>query len=519
MFGTTQMNRLALLLFSLLIISSCAVLNGEKSAQPAAEIHFTILQMNDVYEIAPLEKGKVGGMARVATVRKELIKENPNLLTVHAGDFLNPSLLGTLKFQGERIKGRQMVEVMNGLEIDVVAFGNHEFDIKENELQQRMNESDFTWIGTNVLHQKGEGLSAFHKEKNGKKSYSPEYYIWGFKDEKTGKGLKIGFYSACINSTKKDYVYYEDPYQEAAKAFNEMKGNVDVILGLTHLSIEQDLKMAAQLPETVLIMGGHEHDNSINKVGNVVITKADANVKTVYVHRFSHNLQTKKTTVESTLVPIDDKIEADPELNKVVEKWQQIQDNEILEVVANPNEVVYTAKIPLDGREGSVRNRQTNLGEMITAGMSASLKKKADCVILNSGSIRLDDQLSGDIIATDLFRTMPFGGGIYEIDLKGDILKRALNAGLENAGAGGYLQWHNITYNEADQSWQINNEPLDETKTYHIASSEYLANGYENRLEFFKEENFVNTEKPNNNDPDDLRTDVRKAVIAYMKTL
>ena len=76
-------------------------------------IDITILQINDVYEIAPLEGGKIGGMARVATLRKKLLSENKNTYTVHAGDFLNPSLIGTLKYEGERIAGKQMVELMN----------------------------------------------------------------------------------------------------------------------------------------------------------------------------------------------------------------------------------------------------------------------------------------------------------------------------------------------------------------------------------------------------------------------
>ena len=41
-------------------------------------IRFNILAVNDVYEIAALENGTIGGMARVATLRDSLKKENPN---------------------------------------------------------------------------------------------------------------------------------------------------------------------------------------------------------------------------------------------------------------------------------------------------------------------------------------------------------------------------------------------------------------------------------------------------------
>ena len=66
-----------------------------------------------------------------------------------AGDFLNPSLIGTIKVDGERVRGKQMIEVLNAMNIDLVAFGNHEFDIPKKDLQNRINESSFPWISSN----------------------------------------------------------------------------------------------------------------------------------------------------------------------------------------------------------------------------------------------------------------------------------------------------------------------------------------------------------------------------------
>ncbi|HFA50472.1 MAG TPA: bifunctional metallophosphatase/5'-nucleotidase [Bacteroidetes bacterium] len=513
--------------FLLFFLHSCtplknggAATGGSSKAQTNAspEVSFIILQINDVYEISPLEKGKVGGMARVATLRKRLLQESPNVLTVLAGDFLNPSLIGTMKLEGKRIKGRQMVEVMDAIGVDVVAFGNHEFDLKEKELQGRLDESKFVWIATNLLQNEGNKLEPFHKNKNGAKYFLPETFTWKVKDKTGENALNVGFYSACINSTKKDYVYYEDPFQEAIKAYLLLKNESDIILGLTHLSIAQDMKMAALLPGTKLIMGGHEHDNSRDTVGNVVITKADANAKTAYVHRFRYNTRTGQLSFTSELVPITDKMPDDAAIKTLVNKWQKIQDDKIAEVVSNPKEVVFHAEVPLDGREKSMRNGQTNLGNIISKSMAAAAKKKVDCAFFNSGSVRLDDQLSGDITAVDFFRAMPFGGGIYEIDLKGNVLKRALDAGIENKGIGGYLQWDdNIEYNAADRSWKIGGSKLDEGKVYHVATSDYLANGNEKGLEFFNPKNFVAWETAKKGDNADLRSDVRKAVVAFLK--
>ncbi|MEK7257743.1 MAG: metallophosphoesterase, partial [Bacteroidota bacterium] len=199
-----------LLLAVSIFTTSCAALLGEFGNQGGnppmpvdpgigngMPVSFTILQLNDVYEIAPLEKGKVGGLARVATLRNQLHTETYNVLTVMAGDFVSPSLIGTLKYEDKRIRGRQMVETMNALGVGLVTFGNHEFDIKESELQERMNESYFDWLGTNVLHQAGGKVEPFHKLSYDYKYFAPETYIWEVYDE-LGGSVKVGFYSATI---------------------------------------------------------------------------------------------------------------------------------------------------------------------------------------------------------------------------------------------------------------------------------------------------------------------------------
>lgn len=480
-------------------------------------ISFTILQLNDVYEIAPLEKGKVGGMARVATVRDQLLQENYNLMTVLAGDFVSPSLLGTMKLDGKSIKGKQMVEVMNAIGVGLVSFGNHEFDIKEAELQERINESYFEWLGTNVLHKKGNKIEPFYKESYDFKYFLPETYVWEIDNYSTGVPLRVGFYSACINDNQQPWVYYEDPYQEATKAYLELVQKCDIIIGLTHLELGQDMKMAALLPKTALIMGGHEHENSMDTIGNVVIAKADANAKTVWAHRFTFYPQYKSTSLQSELIPITDEIEAHPYVDSIVQVWQTVMQEQIKQVVADPNEVIYSASIPLDGREKSVRNFQTNLGAMIAASMAAAAKHPVDAAFFNGGSIRIDDQLSGDLTAVDVFRALPFGGGLYEVELKGNILKKALDAGIENKGLGGYLQWHGVEYLESSRTWKIAGKPLSESKNYHIVTSQYVFEGKESRLDFFNQKNFEKWETAKEGDNTDARGDIRKAVINYMK--
>ena len=81
-------------------------------AQPGGAT-VTILHFNDVYEIAPIEAGRAGGLARVSSFRARLKAQVPNLITTLGGDYVSPSALGTARVNGERLNGEQMVAVLN----------------------------------------------------------------------------------------------------------------------------------------------------------------------------------------------------------------------------------------------------------------------------------------------------------------------------------------------------------------------------------------------------------------------
>jgi len=103
---------------------SCTVSKNSKTGDDGI-IDIQYLQINDVYEIAPIEAGKVGGMARVASIKKNLKAINPNTYLVIAGDFLSPSVFNSLSYEGKRVRGRQMVDALNVAGLDIAGFGNH----------------------------------------------------------------------------------------------------------------------------------------------------------------------------------------------------------------------------------------------------------------------------------------------------------------------------------------------------------------------------------------------------------
>ena len=505
-------------LASLLVFGTLSSCKSSRSAASGddGQIEIAFVQLNDVYEIAGVDGGKVGDLSRVAHYWKKIRQKYPASMMVHAGDFLNPSLIGTLRYQGERIKGKQMVEVMNVMGIDLAVFGNHEFDLDEEDLQKRIDESTFDWISTNTYQACGDKVYPFYKNVDGKKQFFPESKVYTFSDA-DGTTARIGFFTGLIAANPVPYVRYYDPDSCAAIEIKRLKEASDIIIGLTHLSIDQDLALARKQPEVKLIMGGHEHDNMFHKVGDATVAKADANAKTVYLHVVGYNKKTGKISVNSDLIEINEKMPKDPEVEGLIRRWNAIMEENVKQIIPEPYEVVYHADPPLDGKESTIRHQQANMGRIFTQAMLEYARHNPVAAVMNSGSIRIDDEISGEIVAIDIIRALPFHGSLWEVTMKGKLLTEVLDFSENSKGSGAYLQYNGI--DRKGDAWYIQGKPVQSDQDYLIAINDFLLKGYD--IPFLKEgvDGISTIYKPDESDQDDLRNDVRKMIITYLKTL
>lgn len=472
------------------------------------KISFIILQLNDVYEIAPMNKGKEAGLARVATLRKQLLAENKNTITVMAGDFLSPSLIGTMKIDGERVSGEQMVETLNAIELDYATFGNHEFDLKEKDLLKRLNESTFEWTSANSFHQTDAGINSFNqREKPIRKHIIHEF------ESEAGTKFNLGIVSVTLPFNKTDFVSYEDPSTAFKNTYKSIQTNSDAVIGLTHLSLKDDIILAQENPELLMILGGHEHANSSNLIGKVTINKADANAKTVYVHRISIDLSNGLRTINSELVAINDKIAEDAIVKKVVDKWQSISDENLNKLGYDPSEVIFETTEALDVLESSIRNGSTNFTELVMEAYKFGYPN-ADIFFCNSGSIRLDDKLIGRIFQKDILKAFPYGGSLTVAGVNGKMLIEILITSVgENKNTGGFLQMGGVSFD--DGIWKVNAENIDSNKIYKVLIPSFVAAGNEQNLSFIKN---APTNKPEFLGPNKVKNDVRDLVIDYLKS-
>src|SRR5215470_10177579 len=65
---------------------------GQQSPTPSdGEVRITLLQINNVYTLDPVDEGRRGGFARLATLVKRIRRENPATVMALAGDTISPS--------------------------------------------------------------------------------------------------------------------------------------------------------------------------------------------------------------------------------------------------------------------------------------------------------------------------------------------------------------------------------------------------------------------------------------------
>ncbi|MGA7303714.1 MAG: bifunctional metallophosphatase/5'-nucleotidase [Rhodothermales bacterium] len=458
----------------------------------------SLLQLNDVYEITPVEGGKAGGLARVATIRKDLLADDPNTLTLLAGDFLSPSALGTAKVDGVRLAGKHMVEVLNAVGVDLVTLGNHEFDLSREQLIERIAESDFVYVAGNVLDEKGGRI--------------PGVVPYRILRIPAGRGrvFRLGVLGVTADIVPVDYVAYAG-YKETVKSQVAMlRDSVDAFVAMTHLFLAQDIDLATEVPELALIMGGHDHENVLVLRGPSMtpIAKADANARSVYVHTLTYDFSTGETSVDSRIVPVTDEIPDDPTTNAVIESWLDRAWEGFRASGFAPQQVVATVSDPLDGRESSVLHHPTRLTRLIAAGMRAAAGE-TDLSIYNAGMIRIDDVIPpGRVTQYDIIRVLPFGGNVLTVDMKGSLLDSVLTQGAKNEGSGGFLQADGVR--EEGGIWFLNEGAILPDEVYRVAINDFLVSGREANLEF------LTLDSPNAKQVD-RHGDIRFAVIDEMK--
>jgi 5'-nucleotidase len=474
---------------------------GPVAPDPGAPAALRILHFNDVYEIGPVEGGRSGGLARVATLRRALAGGAPPPLTTLGGDYLSPSALGTARVGGARLAGRQMVAALNALGLDVAVLGNHEFDVGEAAFRAHLAQARFAVLGANVADSAGRPFPGLR----------PHLVLTR---QAGGRPVRVGVVGVVVPSNRPAWARLADPLEAARAAARRLRDSVDVLVALTHLSVDDDGRLAALAPEFDLILGGHEHENYALRRGPRLtpVLKADANARTVQVVDVAAPPAPApagaRPSVTARLEPVTAALADDPATAAVVAAYTDSAFAGFAALGFAPRALVATVPEALDGRESTVRNGPSLLTRLVGAAMRREAPGAA-VWLYNGGSIRVDDVVpAGPVTEYDVIRILPFGGRVVRAEVRGAALRRALDQGARNAGTGGYL--HTDAVRSADGAWLVGGRPVADGAWYPVAVNDFLLTGQEVGL------GFLARTGPDVRNAADGR-DVRQAVIAELR--
>jgi 5'-nucleotidase len=454
--------RVLLVLLLLVAISPARAQQEEQLSSPRRTAPLTILQINDVYSTLPVNG--LGGLARVATIKKQLAADGRTPLLMLAGDFLGGSVESTV------FKGEQMIASLNASGLDVATLGNHEFDFGVDTLLRRMSEAKFQWVISNVVdRQTGRPVGG-----------ALPYVI------RTAGPLKVGILGLCIRSegilpATLARLEIVDPDRAVARYLPSLKREgANVIVLLTHLRYQEDRELADRFPDIDVIVGGHEHYPLTGVWGHALVSKAGSDAR--WVARIDLDKRGSNPLDRYyELMPVTGAIKDDADTLGVINAWEARLDP------AMDREIGTTA-VPLDARDRSLRLGESPLGDFIADAMRQ--RAGTDLALLNSGSIRGNRIYpAGPLTQRTLLEMHPFGNVICEIAVTGRVLVEALENGVtqlpDYSNAGRFPQVSGLTM-RVDLSRprgsrvhdvRINNAPLDTNRTYTVAVPDFLLGG------------------------------------------
>ena len=427
-------------------------------------VRVPLLQVNDVYQFAPVDGGTRGGLARVATLRKQIMAESPHTLFLMAGDTISPSI------ESNTYKGQQMIEAWNAAGLDYAAFGNHEFDFGPETLRERVRESKFKWLAANVVEKPSGKLFAD----------TPEFVIREF------DGVKVGLFGILLPDTRVTSspgpnVNILDPCATAARVIPKIRAKgAKVIVALTHLSMNED-KQLARCSGVDVIIGGHEHTLLESMAGHAPIFKMTSDAREL--GRIDLNINKTTGMLESIdwkVIPVTNETADDPGFASLDRKY-----GDLLRSLEQP---VGRTDVELDIKSESVRTRETNMGNFIADTYRQATG--ADVALVNGGAIRADVLIKpGVLTKRDVLSVLPFNNKVVKIQISGAVLRAVLEHGVASIGTeaqpGRFPQVSGVrfTYDASRKpgsrltSVTVNGKPLADRATYTVAATSYVIEG------------------------------------------
>lgn len=397
------------------ILLLCIFVCWSSAVVEAQQIQLDILTVNDFHGALAPEERRPGAAVLMAAIEQERAANPQGTLLLAAGDMLQGSVDSNLLY------GRPVVEMMNAMQVDAMALGNHEFDWGLRVLQERAKEAQFPFLCGNVVDKQTAMPLEFVKP----------YVIL------ERQGVKI----AVIGAVTQETLYKSHPnavygleIQDPAVRLNAWaqearKHGASIVIALTHLSsyIDKNGKItgeAADVAEKLagvnVLVSAHSHERVAGFVKGIAVLQAEAYGRGLGKVHLSYDSKMKTVQMLSASVTdlVTHPVPPEPRMQELVRRQEE-------PILALKEQAVGSSLYPL----GHSRNTFSPLGQWVADAMRSSVQ--ADVAFLNGGGVRLGLP-AGEISLGQVYAALPFDNTLYTVQLSGKQIRKILEHGLFN---------------------------------------------------------------------------------------
>ncbi len=417
------------------------------------------------YESLAKKEGKIGGFAHIAALVNKLRNETPDITFLFdSGDTWHGTGVPLLE------EGKSVVKIMNMMKYDAMAPGNVEFLFPKKVFLARVADSKFPVLALNLsdLEMDELVLKPYVVIDRGgyKLGIMGMAYQW---TAKTGERSLTEGWSFGLRE------------KEAGGFANELreKHKVDLVIMLSHMGKDADLKFASRVSGIDVILGAHTHDlvDPAGEVKNpegktVIVTQAgshgknlgrlDVYIKDGKIAKYEHQIYRI----------LAKEIKPDPKIQKIIDeeyakyKWME-------EIIGKTKSMLY--------RRATWQSTMDNF-------ITDTYRKIENADVAFSPAWRFGATIMpGDITVDDVYNMVPTLDHIFSVELDGETIKMALEQSLDNVIAEDpYLQLGGdmirfsgmeIKYNtkkplgERIKILKIGGKPFDQKAMYKVVSA------------------------------------------------
>jgi 5'-nucleotidase/UDP-sugar diphosphatase len=450
----------------------------------AAQQELVVFHTNDIHSRFLPERASwredsamVGGFAALSGYLDSLRKEYDHSIYLDAGDVMTGNPICNINCEG--IDGGALLKFYDLFGLDAFELGNHEFDKGAEFVRSFSNAAGFPVLCSNLV-EKGKSVPAFKPyailEENGVRIGVIGLILEEFADMVAKSGSEP-FDVLPLAETAQSYI-------------DQLDAETDLLILLTHIGIEEDRKLAGQLHNVDLIIGGHSHTrlDKPEEVNGIVIAQAGS---------YCRNLGVLRLTIAS-----DSLISYSGELIPLVVK--DVQPNPVAAALADSLDSV------IESMYGTVINHTTvplkreyskscNLGNLLCDLVRA--RYRTDIAFTNSGGIR-KDLVPGPISKLDVVEILPFQNGVVVFEATGAELMNTVHHQARTQGINSeeilQMSGLEIKYQVVDSMIEITEariggQPLDENRIYTIATQDFITDSHPEQYLNFEPRNVQQT--------------------------